>query len=196
MKCKDWLWRGFVTGVIVCLMAWMASCSAQRTTERERVKLELPEAVAKAIADNHPEGQIDKVEVENDGGITLFDIEFRASGGEMEIAHDGTVIDIATIVEIKDIPKAAADAIREAATGGEIKELERSEVRAKIEKEGDVGKVVKLVSPRYVYEAELVKGNQEGEIEVDSDGKIIEPIKWGASGEKEKEKADKPREKK
>ncbi len=73
------------------------------------------------------------LEVENEGGITLFDVEFKDGGGEMEIAHDGTVIEIATIVEMKDIPKAAADAIREVATGGEIKVLERVEERAKIE---------------------------------------------------------------
>lgn len=38
--------------------------------------------------------------------------------------------------------------------------------------------IVKLDTPRYVYEAELEKDGRTGEIEVDAAGNITEPLKW------------------
>ena len=104
------------------------------------------------------------------------------------MAADGTVMDVATIIDLKDVPKPAADAINKAAAGAKIAQLEKSEIRAEIKKEGEKGQVVKLAAPKYVYEAELVKGKQKGEIQVSPEGKIVEALKWGAEGEKEKEK--------
>jgi hypothetical protein len=102
-------------------------------------------------------------------------------------AAQGYCLDIATIVEMKDIPKAAAEVIQKAAEGARIKELEKSEIRAEIKKEGEKGKLIKLDNPRYVYEAELLKGDRTGEIEVTADGKVIEELKWKVKGAKEKE---------
>ena len=87
----------------------------------------------------------------------------------MDVAEDGTVLDIATVVEMKDVPEAAAAAIRTAGKGKPIKQLERSEVRAEIVKEGGKARISKLATPRYVYEAEF----SSGEVEVTSEGKII-----------------------
>jgi hypothetical protein len=94
-------------------------------------------------------------------------------------------MDIATIIQMKDLPKAAAEAIRKAAEGTTIKQIEKSGVRAEIMKEGQKGKVVKLASPKYVCEAELLKVNQAGEIQVAPDGQVIEALKWRARGSKE-----------
>ena len=134
----------------------------------------LPPAVAKAVDDNRPGAEIEKLEVEKEAGITLYDIEFKAGRGEIEVAEDGTVIDVTSIVEMKDIPEAAAAVIRRAAQSTTVKQFEKAEVRARIEQEGGKGRLVKLASPEYVYEAELAKG---GEIEVAADGKIIKAPK-------------------
>jgi hypothetical protein len=155
--------------------------------QAKKAKVELPAAVEKAVKDNVPGAEIEIMTVEKEAGIALYDIEFKAGKGEIEVAEDGTVMDVATIIAMKDVPKAAADAIQKAAEGGTIKQLERSEVRAEIKKEGEKGTIVKLASPKYVYEAEIVKGNQTGEIQVDPDGKIVEALKWSTSGEKEKD---------
>ena len=56
--------------------------------------------------------------------------------------------------------------------------MEKSEIRSEIKKEGEIGTLVKLDTPRYVYEAELEKDGQTGEIEVDAEGNITEPLKW------------------
>jgi hypothetical protein len=154
--------------------------------QAKKEKVELPEAVAKAIKDNVPDAEIDILTVEKEAGITLYDIEFKAGKGEIEVAADGTVMDIATIISWADLPKAAAEAIKKATEGATIKQLEKSEVRAELKIEGEKGTIVKLATPKYVYEAEIVKGNQTGEIQVDPDGKIVEALKWNAKGEKEK----------
>ena len=118
--------------------------------------------------------------MEKEAGINLYDIEFKDDKGEIEVAEDGTVMDLATIVAMTDVPKAAAEAISKAAEGASIKEIEKSEIRAEIKKEGEKGTIVALDHPRYVYEAELSKGNERGEIQVAPDGKIVEALKWTA----------------
>jgi hypothetical protein len=152
----------------------------------KKAKLELPAAVVKAIKDNVPDAEIDIMDVEKEAGIALYDIEFKAGKGEIEVAEDGTVMDVSTIIAMTDLPKAAAEVIQKAAEGATIKQLEKSEVRAEIKKEGEKGTIVKLANPKYVYEAEIIKGNQTGEIQVDPDGKIVEALKWSTKGEKEK----------
>jgi len=146
--------------------------------EATKPEVELPAAVAEAIEVNVPDAEIDFVEVAEEEGITLYDIEFKADRGEIEVAEDGTVIDVVTVITMEELPEAAARVIREHTEGATIKRLEKSEIRSEIKKEGEKGTIVKLDTPRYVYEAELVKGNQTGEIGVDADGNITEPLKW------------------
>jgi hypothetical protein len=170
---------------------------AQSKQPEKTPKVELPTVVARAVKDNVPNAEIDKIDVEEESGIKLYDIEFKNGKGEIEIAQDGTVMDVATIIQMKDVPKPAADAIQKAVVDAQakIKQLERSEVRAELRIEGGKGKIVKLAAVKYVFEAELVKGEQTGEIQVSPDGKIVEALKWGAeekeSGEKEEKAAPK-----
>jgi len=186
-----------IVGVAFVLTGSMGWAEVQGKNETKKAKIEIPVAVAKAIKDNRPEAAIGKMDVEQEAGIVLYDIEFKAGKGEIEVAEDGTVMDIATIIEMKDLPKAAADAIQKAAQGAKIKQLEKSEVRAEIKIEGEKGKIVKLATPKYVYEAELVKGNKTGEIQVAPDGKVVEALKWeseGSNGKEDKqEKAKAPK---
>jgi len=146
----------------------------------------LPAAVAQAVRDNVPHAEIGTVGLEKNGEITLFDIEFKAGMGEIEIAQDGTVMDVATIIDLKDVPAAAVEAIRKAAAGATIRQVEKSEIRAEIRKEGEATRIVKFEKPSYVYEAELAKGGQTAEVQVAPDGKIVEAPKWSPAGVGEK----------
>jgi hypothetical protein len=187
MKRTNEMWLSLVV-VLALTLAVSTGWAGQERQERARkANVELPAAVAQAVKANVPNAEIATAEVEKEAGINLYDIEFKAGKGEIEVAEDGTVMDVATIIAMKDLPKAAGEAILKAAPGATIKQLEKSEVRAEIKKEGEMGKIVKLATPRYVYEAELVKGEHRGEIQVAADGKVIEALKW--SGEKE-EKAE------
>ena len=168
--------------------AAVLAAAPEKKTEKQVV---LPAAIAQAVKANFPGAEIKTAEVEKEAGINLYEIEFMAGRGEIEVAEDGTVMDIATIITMKDLPKAAAEAIYKAAAGAEIKQIEKSEVRAEIKKEGEKGTLVKLASPRYVYEAELVKGEQKGEVQVAPDGKVVEGPKWNKEEAEEEEMDEK-----
>ena len=146
--------------------------------EETEQDIELPEAVLKTIEENVPNAEIDSVEVGEESGFTLYDIEFKDDRGEIEMTEDGTVLDVVTIITVDELPEAAAEAIKKATEGMTIKRLEKSEIRSEIKKEGEEGIIVKLETPRYEYEAELVKDDQTGEITVDAEGNIVEALKW------------------
>ena len=188
MKNKKWILLGFAI-ILGFVLAMLTGCTKQEAEEQgEKEEVILPAAVEKAVKANFPDAQIGFIEVSEEAGITLYDIEFKDDKGEIEVTADGTVLDVVTIIAMEDLPQAAAEAIQKAAEGATIRRLEKSEIRAEIKEEGAEGKIVKLDSPRYVYEAELVKDSQTGEIEVDAEGKIIEPLKWDTKSSEEKDK--------
>lgn len=146
----------------------MGRAAAQGRPDAHRSRL--PAAVARAVDENRPGAEIDKLEVEKEEGITVYDFEFKDGRGEMDVAADGTVLDVSTLVEMKDVPEAAAAVIQRAARGTTIKQLSKSEVRGRIERQGGKGRIAILATPEYIYEGELTKG---GEVEVTADGRII-----------------------
>ena len=163
---------------VLALLATTAPGGAAQSKNDDK-RSRLPAAVAKAVDANCPGAEIDKLEVDNEGGIKVYDMEFKAGRGEIDVAEDGTVLDVATLVDMKEVPEAAAAVIRKAAAGGAIRQIEKSEVRARIEKTGGKGKLSPLAAPEYEYEAELAKG---GEIEVAADGRIIKAPKSMGKG--------------
>jgi uncharacterized membrane protein YkoI len=187
MKHRNWLLVSFLVALALALIVSAGWAKQEGQEQGKKAKVELPAAGVKAIKDNVPGAEIATAELEKEAGINLYDIEFKADKGEIEVAEDGTVMDVTTIVAIKDIPKAAAEAIQKGAPGATIKRLEKSEVRAEIKKEGEKGTIVKFGSPKYIYEAELEKGEQKGEIQVAPDGTIVEGPKWNWEGAEEKE---------
>lgn len=164
---------------ILLALAWGAPAAWSATQESaEREQIELPPAVEAAVLKHRPRATIARMKVENLDGINIYDIEFDEDEGEMEVAEDGTILDISTPVDMEDVPVAAAEAIRKAAAGAEIVWLEMSEIRAEVQTEGGRARIVPLARYKYVYEAELLRGKLEGEVEVGADGEIIEGVKW------------------
>jgi hypothetical protein len=168
--------------ILMVLMVLGVAILTLAQEQKTEPKVVLPAAVAKAVTDNFPKAVPDNIDVEKTAGITFYDIEFKGGAVEIEVAEDGTVMDISTDVEMKDLPKAAADAIQKAADGATIKQIEKSELRAELKKDGEKGRIVKLERATFIYEAELMKGDQTGEIQVAPDGTIVEALKWGARG--------------
>ena len=155
-------------------LALVLSMSGAGAAQKGKTKVELPDAVLKTIQQNCPGAAIGKLEVAKEEGVTLYDVEFKAERGEIEVAEDGSIIDIVTIVKLDQIPGAAATAIQRGSAGATIKQLQKSEVRAEVKN----GKVIKFASPRYVYEAELARGTQTSEIQVAPDGQVIAEPRW------------------
>ena len=188
MKHSKWILQGFIVALILAL-TMSTGCTQKESQEAaEKEEMELPAPVSEVVKEYFPNAQIDKVEVAEEYGITLYDIEFKADQGEIEVAKDGTILDVVTIIKMEDLPKGAAEAIQKAAEGITILRLEKSEIHSVIKEEDGKGKLVKLDSFRYVYEAELEKDGQTGEIEVDADGNITEPLKWDTKDSSEKDK--------
>jgi hypothetical protein len=160
------------TAVVATAVFIAVGAADQNQTGRSKSR-DLPPAVANALQLNRPGAEVDKLTIEKEHGLTVYDFEFKANQGEMDVVDDGTVLDVATVVEMKDLPAAVATTIRNAAKNRPIKQLTRSEIRAEIVNEQGKGRVSKLASPKYVYEAEF----SHGEIEVASDGKIIKQEK-------------------
>ena len=158
---------------------------------KEEAKVELPPAAAEAVKAAFPKAKMEEVEVEEEEGVTLYEVELEQDDVEMEVevAPDGTLVEIETEIAQKDVPEAALQAIQAADPDAKIEEVKKIEIRAEIKKaEADKpAQLVKLDEAKIVYEAELKTGDKEGEITVAADGKVVEPVKW----EEKKEKGEK-----
>ena len=185
MSRTHWMWVGcaVVMGLALAVSAAYAADEAKPEAKAKpevKAKVELPEAAAKALKDAFPKATVDEVKMEKEEGITVYEVELKEgkSETEVEVTADGTILEVETDVEMKDVPEAAAKAIQAAAEGAKIKEVSKEEVRAEIKKEGETAKIVKLEKPKTLYEAEIVKGDKKGEITVAADGTVVEPLKW------------------
>lgn len=138
----------------------------------------LPEKVRKTFLDKFPNAVINKLDEEKEGGVTVYDIEFRdgKSQKETDIAEDGTMLEYTVYLTNKTVPKQALRKMEAAAKEHNAKmgTLERIEVSY----ETKDGKVVKLGKPQTRYAMELKKDGQTSEIEVDERGRIIAPPKF------------------
>ena len=177
MRHRQWMWLG-VVGLVLALAGLTV-----RAEEECKAKVELPQAAAKAIKDAFPKATIEEVKAEDEDGVRLFEVEVEQDEAEIEVevSPDGLIVSIESKVELKDVPDAAAKVISQAAQKAEIKKIQREEIRAEVIRD-DKGnaQLVKLEEPKTVFEAELIKGDQRGKIEVAADGTVIEALKWKA----------------
>jgi hypothetical protein len=172
----NWIHNAVLIAVVMILVS-----AASQAQQKKKRGIKLPPAVAQALKDNCPDCTIAKVTREVEDGVKIYDFEFLKSEGEMDVAADGTVVNRETPVDLNDVPAAALEAIRKAADGGKIKLIEKEEIRAELK----AGKITRLDSPKYAYEADLAKGNKVGEVVVTPEGQISEGPKWRRKGTKE-----------
>ena len=187
--------RWMPVGVMLLLtlaLAASAVCAKEEgargcKTGEAKAKVDLPEAVAKALQVAFPKATVDEAKAEDEGGVKVFDVELKQDKAEMdvEVTADGAILAVETDIEMKDVPEAAAKVIQKAAEGATVHEIIKEEVRAEIKD----AKVVKLDAVKVAYGAEIKKGDQKGEIKVAADGTVVEALKW--KSEKKEEKGEK-----
>ena len=176
----DMNWNRVTISVAMVILAVAATTAqAQRKTKKRGVKL--PPAVAAALKANCADCTIAKVTRETEDGVKIYDFEFLKTQGEMDVTVDGTVVNRETPIDLNEMPGPTLEAIRKAANGGKIILVEKEETRAELK----AGKITKLDSPKYAYEADLAKGNKVGEVVVTAEGQITEGPKWRKKGSKE-----------
>jgi hypothetical protein len=139
-----------------------------RLARIEKPKVELPAAAAKAFKDAFPKGEIHKLDVDEENGVTVYDIEFKNGTAEQEtdIAADGTILEVTLVIDAKAVPVAAMKAIEKAAAGAKITRIESIDIRYQTKD----GKAIKLVKPMRHFAAEFTKGDKKTEVVVTPDG--------------------------
>ena len=131
----------------------------------------LPPAAADAVKAAFPQASIVEVEQENEDGVTLYEVELRQDGKEVEISvsADGVIVEVETQIAEAELPKAVARTIAKVAGDAKVEEIQREETRAVVRD----GKLVKLDEPRITYEAEFRKDGRETEVEIAGDGTVL-----------------------
>jgi uncharacterized membrane protein YkoI len=144
-----------------------------KLTKIEKPTVKLPDPVAKTFQATFPKAQIAKLDVEEENGVTVYDVEFKDGAVEKEtdITADGTLLEFTVVIPAKEVPVAAMKPVRAAAKGGKIGRIERVEISY----ETKDGKVIKLDKPITHYAVEIVKGGKTMEIVVAPDGTVVEP---------------------
>ena len=88
-----WILIGFVI-VLVFSLTTSTGCKKQVVKElKKRSDIKLPPAVIEAVQANFPDAQIDFIEVAEEAGIILYDIEFKDDVGEIEVDAEGQIIE-------------------------------------------------------------------------------------------------------
>jgi hypothetical protein len=138
----------------------------------EKPAVILPDAVVKTFQATFPQAQITKLDVDEENGVTVYDIEFKDGAVEKEtdITTDGTMLEFTVMIPAKEVPAAAMKSVRVAAKGGKIGRIERIEISY----ETKDGKAIKLGKPMTHYAVELVKGDKTSEIVVAPDDAVVE----------------------
>jgi len=139
----------------------------------EKPPVKLPDPVVKTFEATFPKGEITKLDVDEENGVTVYDIEFKdgATEKETDITADGTMLEFTVVIRAKEVPAAAMKAVRQAAKGAKIGRIERVEISYDTKD----GKAVKLDKPITHYAVELTKGGKTSEIVVAPDGTVVEP---------------------
>lgn len=175
--------RRYMTLVIVLAGAGIALCIGAVATQQlgdDEMSVSIdkvPAAVKAALLVEAQGGTISEIEMETRNGQTVYEAEVILDGKEVdvEVAADGTVLgkeaddedndaddeeddedEDEVLVSSADVPAAVMDTIRKEAAGAEIKEIEKETENRQI-----------------IYSAELVVGGQEVDVEVASDGTLL-----------------------
>ena len=137
----------------------------------------LPDRVTSALRAKYPKAVIERIDVLEENGVNVYDIEFSVGKSEHEtdISEDGTMLEFTNVIPLKDIPAAPLKTIREATPkGSRYGRIERIE----IDYETRQGQVVRLPATVIRYAAEMLKKGQQAEIIVNSDGSVSEAPNW------------------
>ena len=150
---------------VLVLACWNATGAKPEMKKHKKHKLH--PAAAVAIQKAFPDATVGKVEREKES-LVLYEVELEQSGKKMEVtvAADGLIVEIENDVARSDLPAPVAAALTKLAGNGKIKEIEKEKTHA-------ILKLVKLDTPKVVYEVELVQDGKDVEVKIDQNGKVL-----------------------
>ena len=154
--------------VLTILIVSLVSLNVYAGKEHKCEKVELPDAVKAKVEKLYPKAEIEKVEMEDEDGITVYEIEVEEEDVETEltISSDGTLIEVEEEIEADALP----EAIKQAVAGDEIEEAKKETNYWVVTS----GILTKLDTPEVAYEVEVERDGVEMEIEFSPDGTVLE----------------------
>jgi uncharacterized membrane protein YkoI len=143
-----------------------------KLTRIEKPAVKLPDPVIRTFQATFPKAQVTKLDVDEENGVTVYDIEFKDGKVEKEtdITVDGTMLEFTVVISAKEVPPTAMKAVRAAAKGAKLGRIERVEISY----ETKDGKAVRLDKPVTHYAVEIVKDGKTSEVVVTPDGSVVE----------------------
>jgi len=156
-----------MTLVLVLAVLGLVAAGYAAGKQKATKVVTLTPAAAAAVDKILPGAETRHVRLETEG-VRVYEVTLVKDGAdvEVEVAPDGTVMEVEKAVGQADLPAAVAAALAQVAGGAEIKELERTEIHAEL-------KVVKLDKPAIVFEAEFAKDGKTVEVTIDENGKVV-----------------------
>ena len=144
---------------------------------------ELPRAVQAALARRFPGAETAEVERDKKRGRTVYEVEVRHKGKELEILFldEGTVLEVAEEIDPEALPRSVSGAVSNLAPFGEIEEAEKIEIRAVLEARGRVRRIRRKI----VYECEVLKDDTKAEVRISADGRVLVRPVWSKAGKTE-----------
>lgn len=109
---------------LALLLAMSFSLWAEEEEAEAVEKIDVPEAVMEAFANDYPEMAITGIETEDIDGVTYYEIE--SGDGETDVIYlaDGTLYSVEREMEVEDLPQEITDALNDVYPNGEIEEAE------------------------------------------------------------------------
>lgn len=110
---------------LALLLSMSLSTIAAEEESQEVEKIDVPEAVMKAFAEDYPEMGITGIETEEVDGVVHYEIE--CGEGEMDVIYlaDGTLFAVEEEIDVESLAQTIAEAIAASYPDGEIVEAEK-----------------------------------------------------------------------
>lgn len=111
----------------------LAGCvlAALGLTTAQTVAMEAPEVVKTAIEKSFPGATIKETGRERENKVVYYEVEIAWKGQELEVevAEDGALGEVTQELKEADLPAAVAAKVKALVGAGQLKEIERTEVR-------------------------------------------------------------------
>ena len=162
MRSMRWLSVLSMVGLIAFVVSLRADDKPEKITPDK-----LPQKIKDTVKARLPGAEVTSAEREKENGKIDYDLELKHKGRkyEMDIAEDGTLIEIEKEVAAKDVPEKVTKAIKDKYPTATVKEvMEVNKVTGKEEK------------PMH-YEVTIETGGKTKEVIVSLDGKLKEEKK-------------------
>lgn len=176
MNIEERIWNVCLKVGLIVLV-----CAATSLTTEHAQSKQLPEPVLRTITEKFPGATVVSFGMEREPGVRYYEVNLRRDGDriEVEVAPDGNIGEIESIVAFEGLPQAHQARINEAIGRGKIRRVEKH-VRVG---RGRNGTFVPLKSPVGFYEVTYYDRGQRRAVKVPIDPDQI----WVIDDEDEEE---------